>query len=393
MKFWNVILVVFVFAFVFNSAEIRAQALKSPQKISINDKSMPFKEGRTVIEEVEVTGLDNDFENYGGAAGEAVYKSDFLRVLRENRAAYAEDYFYFERVEKITSLLKEYLARKGYLKPEVTAFGKTLPKNRMRLIFSVERGARSSVSEIRFVGNKNIPGEELVANLKQCLGDDWEVFEQWRYQYYIQKCSSVAASSRGYFLAKIGMMPLQRFDNNYVVTIHVEEGARFLLGEIKVKGAKIFSESEILEMLGQKTGDVADGKRLREFVFEKLKKAYGDKGYPLYEAELEPVYFVPQEEGLDGIANITINVEEGQQFKISGIRFYGVDIDTEDRLLEILDFQKGEVYNESKIADGIRKINELKEFSEINRDADVDIKTGVELNEVFLRITTRKIKQ
>ena len=377
------IIFVLVLSFIFVSAQT--------SKINfLNNKSNPFKDGETVIAEVKFAGLDSDYEQYEGA----VYEKDFLRDLRERRLTIsAGEKFSSQKVEKILKFLKEWLSARSYLKAEVIALGKKLPKQQMQLVFDIKKGTMVRVSEIRFVGNKNILSEEYVENMKWCLQDSWTIYDKRYYDFCASKEIRILMYSKGYFQAKLKRVMPRLVDDNYVVTIEVEEGVRFVLGDVKINGAKVFSEKEILEMLGQKTGDAADGKNINEFVYEKLKRVYADKGYILYDAEFEPEYIEPKAEGADATVNISINIDEGAQFKLSRISFTGVDKEKEQELKEILSLKEGGIYNQSKLEEGIEKINGLNEFYVIDKLGDVEIRIAEDSAAIDLVIKLNKIQK
>ena len=256
-----------------------------------------------------------------------------------------------------------------------------------------EARAQVEVSEIRFVGNKAISSEEFVEDIKQKSGDGWKIFDERKYEYYVQKFSRSLAFSKGYFRMKIKRVTPQMVGGSYVVTVEVEEGRRFLLGEIKVSGAKAFSEKEIIGMLGQKTGDVADGRNLQDFVFEKLKRAYADKGYILYDAEFDPKFIEPEDENSDATVDVLITIDEDRQFKISRIILTGIEQEDARELKELLGFKEGEIFSQSKLEAGIKKLNELENLYFIDRDRDVEIKTRQEGEslDLFIKLTQIKI--
>jgi outer membrane protein assembly factor BamA len=182
--------------------------------------------------------------------------------------------------------------------------------------------------------------------------------------------------------------------SSYSVTIAVDEGVRYRVGKIKITGLKVFSEKELLEASEQQPGDIADGKKLQDFVYEKLKVRYHDLGYLLYNAEFDPEMIEPEAPGLDGTVNVAVTIEEGPQFKLGNISFLGTeDRDKVRELEELLGMKKGEVFSQTALEKGIKKINEQKEFRELNVDRDVEVRTPViagVANEVDLVINLRK---
>lgn len=143
----------------------------------------------------------------------------------------------------------------------------------------------------------------------------------------------------------------------------------------------------------EKKGDIANGKYLQEFIYEKLTEAYGNKGYVLYSADFELEFIEPQAEGLDGIVNLIFNIDEGRQFKVTIINFTGINEEAEKKLKEILSIKKGEVYNQSKLEEGIKKINGLKEFVPIDKDQDIETRTMWDESDISILIKTRRLTE
>jgi outer membrane protein insertion porin family len=387
----KIILIVLVIFFAFSCSKAFAQNSKSPPPISIlkDNKSAIFNEGETIIVEIKFTGLDFDYETY--TFEKPFYESEVHKLLRENRATIsADEIFNSKKIEKVIRLLKEWLTAQGYLKAKVVALGEKLSKNQMKLIFSIERGAMIRVSEIRFVGNRNVTSEEFIADFKQCSRNSWERFDKREYDYFSQMCSRRLMYSKGYFQAKIKRVTPRLIEDNYVVTIEVNEGISYRIGEIKIEGAEIFTEKEILEMSEMQMGDVADGKALQEFVYEKLRRTYADKGYVLYNADFDPEYIQSQAEELDAIVNVLITIDEGKQFKLRNISFVGVEKEKAQELKEILALRKGDVFNQSKFEDGIKKINDMKEFYFIDKEQDVEISINEDGGDIDLVIKVKK---
>lgn len=398
MRFGKIIFAVFAFFVLFiflTCAEIRAQNSKSPQPIRIlnNYGSIPFEDGKTLIAEVEFRGLDSNDGQSDGAAENLLTEEEVLKNLRLTRTAIrAGEEFYGSKVSKAVKVIREWLASNGYDQAEVAAFGEKLSKQEMKLIFSVKRGALARVSEIRFEGNSNISDEDFVVNFKKCLGDGWKIFEDKKYQYITRKCSLSLMHSKGFFRARINQVRPRRVEDDYVVTVGVSEGARYRIGEIKIEGATVFSEKEILDMFGQTPGDIADGKLLQDFFYEKLKRIYADQGYSLYNAEFDPEMIDPQAEGLDGIVNIKGLIDEGPQFRLATIKFSGIEREKAGELRKLFSLRDGEVYNQSKLEEGIKKINETKEFYFVDQDRDVEVRTGEGSRDIELVIKLSKIQ-
>jgi outer membrane protein assembly factor BamA len=121
---------------------------------------------------------------------------------------------------------------------KIVALGKKVSKDEMIMTFSIERGEKVFVTEINFIGNNNFTNEELVSNLKDKMEDSWQIFDRRKYEYYLQKYTLPLIRSKGLFKAKIDKITPKYSSDNEKVTISIEEGIRYRLGEIKVEGAR-----------------------------------------------------------------------------------------------------------------------------------------------------------
>src|SRR5437899_1985938 len=95
------------------------------------------------------------------------------------------------------------------------------------------------VSEIRFEGMKNVSNEELVEDFHKCWGSEPPIFDEKHYQYCVQKSSRSLMFSHGFFEAKIRRVTPLLLNDGYVVTIDVEEGIRYRIGEIKTTAREL----------------------------------------------------------------------------------------------------------------------------------------------------------
>jgi|KBSMisStaDraftv2_1062788.scaffolds.fasta_scaffold179572_1 outer membrane protein insertion porin family len=363
----------------------------TPQPISTTRKSPVFIEGKTVISEIEFQGLDPD-PNYGVYLEGSLYESDAVKLLREERALVAEgDRFAAERAGSVIKILKEWLSDEGYLKADVVAYGTRLGKDGMRLTFSIDRKYPLDPPELVFVGGENISNQEFVDNFKDCSGDGWKRNEFRSIEYYSHACSQKLLYHRGYFTGKIDNIDRKVVDNHYILTFHVHEGPRYRFGEIKIEGTRKFSKREISELLDLHPGDIADGTKLQDGVYEKLKDAYAERGYVQYNAEFDPEFIEPKDEGADGVVNVGITIDEGPQFSIRRIEFTGVNETEAETLKRNFELGKGDLFVPSKLAKAIEEINKTGEFRQLNKDRDIEIRTDEETPVVDLMIKLTRL--
>jgi outer membrane protein insertion porin family len=374
---------VYILLFILSACTLSLSQTQSTQKTE------QFKDGQTIVGEVKFLGLDSDFETFEGT----IYLSHVLKEFRENQVNMSVgDRFYYTNTEKGLKTLKEFLYANGYPDADVKVLGKKLPNNRIIIIFEVKRGQKKTVSEISFSGLKNFTNEELSADLKQCGGDSLEIYQVRKFEYYLYKCTKQYLASKGYLQAKIVSKKAMPTSTGIVVTVQISEGMRYRIGEIKLNGLHLFKPKEILDALGQSEGEIIDYKKFINFFYDKLKEKYEAKGYVECDIEITPEFIKPDIDGLDGTVNISVDINEGKQFKMSNVRIFGVDNEKVIELRKMLSLNTGDFYNVSELKKWIEKINELHEFYYVNFLKDVETLTDPENGEVNILLKVKLIQ-
>ena len=349
----------------------------------------------------------------------AVPESDVLKAFREQRAGISKEAIYDPvKARAASRILRELLAGKGYPNAKIGIKEEEVSATSIALTFEVEQGLRSRIVDIDFVGNENFKDGELRNSLQlvketglvsRFNGQD--ILDMRKLQYDLQKNVRSYMFSKGYFQARIGEPEVQGLgvkrtdfiplitlpiplistkDETLKITIPVTEGKIFRVGELKVEGNSIFSEQQILGAVGLRTGEIADGKRLQDAVYEDLKKVYGNQGFVNYNAEFEPEFKDNPTNPNEGIVDITITIEEGKQFTLRRLEFTGNTF-TRDRVMrrEFL-LNEGDIYNQQWLDISVARLNQTQYFDPIDKDQDVEIRTDEEEGNVDLIV---KIKE
>jgi len=100
----------------------------------------------------------------------------------------------------------------------------------------------------------------------------------------------------------------------------INEGKVYRIGELKIEGNSIFSEQLYSRVIGLKTGDIADGKRISDALFKNLKELYGSQG--LSSTPRNPPHLQREStESEGGYCGFVITIEEGKQFTLRRLEF------------------------------------------------------------------------
>jgi outer membrane protein insertion porin family len=349
----------------------------------------------------------------------AVPESDILKAFREQRVGISKEAIYDPvKSRAAVRVIRELLASKGYPNAKVEIKEEEISATSIGLTFTVDQGPRSRIIEIDFTGNEHFKDGELVGALElvketglisRFKGQD--ILDLRKLEYDLDRNVRSYMWSKGYFQARIGepevvglgikrtdFLPLITLpipllsskDDTLKIVIPVTEGRLYRVGELKVEGNSIFSEQQILGFIGLKTGEVANGKRLRDAIYEDLKTAYGSQGFVNYEAEPETNFKDNPSNPNEGIVDITIRIDEGKQFTLRRLEFTGNTF-TRDRVMrrEFL-LNEGDIYNQRFLDISVARLNQTQYFDPIDKDQDVETRVDDEQGDVDLIVKVKE---
>ena len=353
---------------------------------------------------------------------EAVPESDVLKEFREKRVGVSKEAIYDPvKARNATRVIRELLAARGYPNAKVEIKEEEVSATSIAVTFDVEQGNRSRIVEIDFVGNEHFSDGELKGAMQyvkehglisRFKGQD--ILHMEKLQADLQRNVRAYMWSKGYFQARIGepeveglgvkrtdflpliTLPLPLIsskDDTLKITIPVTEGKVFRVGDVKVEGNSIFSEQQILAFMGLKTGEIADGKRIQDAVYDDksgLKTIYGQQGFVEFNAEFEPEFKDNPNNPNEGIVDVMIRIEEGKQYTLRRLEFTGNTF-TRDRVLrrEFL-LNEGDIYNSRALDISVARLNQTQYFDPIDRDQDVEIRPDEEKGDVDLNVKVRE---
>jgi outer membrane protein insertion porin family len=372
--------------------------------------------GVNVIFEVRELPIIRDLQFEGL---KAVPESDLLKEFREKRVGISKEAVYNPvNAQKAIRVIREMLASKGFPNAKVSVADEEVSATSVAITFNVEQGNKSRIVEIEFEGNEHFKDGELRSQLQlvQETGlisrfKGLDILDLRKLEYDLQKNVRSYMFSKGYFQARIlepevvglgfkrtDFLPiitiplplLSSKDDTLKIIIPVVEGKLFRIGELKVEGNSIFSEQQILGFIGLKKGDVADGKRLQDAVYEDLKKLYGSQGFVNYNAEFNPEFKDNPANPAEGIVDVTITIEEDRQFRLRRLEFTGNTF-TRDKVLrrEFL-INEGDIYNQIALERSVIRINQSQYFDPVDKDKDVEIRTNEDRGDVDLIVSVRE---
>jgi len=211
---------------------------------------------------------------------------------------------------------------------------------------------RPSIESFEITGNKDIKTEDLSKSLRNVGLATGKTFDRSVLEDVKQYLTD-QYFSRGKYAVRIDAQVEEVPDNRVRVKIEIKEGKRAKIRQINLVGNTTFEEEAILEEFELKTPNWLswyrqDDRYSRESLqgdLEKLRSYYMDRGYANFEIESTQVAIAPERDDIF----ITVNVNEGEVFKVSNVKLAGTFVVPESELKNFLFVKAGDTYSKKAI--------------------------------------------
>jgi outer membrane protein insertion porin family len=211
---------------------------------------------------------------------------------------------------------------------------------------------RPSIESFELKGNKDIKTEDLNKSLRNVGLAVGKTFDQSVLDEVKQYLTDQYFSRGKYAVhvdAKVEDVP----GNKVKITIDINEGKRARIRQINVAGNTSFSDEELQEEFELKTPHwlswyKQDDRYAREALsgdLETLRSYYMDRGYANFRVDSTQVAIAPEKDDIF----ITVNVAEGDVFKIGEVKLAGNLVVPESELRRLLMIKPGDTYSRKQI--------------------------------------------
>ncbi len=245
------------------------------------------------------------------------------------------------------------------------------------IIFVRERPA---IAQISITGNDSMDTEELLSGLKDIGLAEGRVFnnsvlnkieQELRRQYFSNGKYGVKLQST--------VTPLER--NRVAVDITIKEGSAARIKRINIVGNTLFEEEDLLEqfklgtsnMLSRVTKNDQYSKQKLSADLETLRSYYLDRGYINFKINSTQVSISPDKSDI----YITINITEGDVYKISDIKLAGKMAVPKEQIFPLIHLSRGTTFSRKDVVDSAERINDLLgkngyAFANVNSIPEID---------------------
>lgn len=275
-----------------------------------------------------------------------------------------------EAVEKVQKLYED----KGFFLAKVEAEVQILKQDEtVRLVFKVRENDKVKVKKITFLGNKHLGDSQLKSKMLTQEGGFFsglsgsgqykqEMFERdvqiLRFLYWNQ----------GYVQAKVDrpQVTVTPDKKNIYITIRIEEGEQYDVGDVDFAGDILFPKQELYEAIKIDDNGIFAYDVLQKDISE-LTAKYGDLGYA-YANVIPRTAFNAK----DRKVNLIFEFDKGSKVYFGKFNMVG-NSKTRDKVIRReLKIHEGELYNETRRRQSLENIQRLGYFDEVNFKTSID---------------------
>jgi outer membrane protein insertion porin family len=239
---------------------------------------------------------------------------------------------------------------------------------------------RPAIASVDFTGTKEFEKDALAKALKDVGIAESRIYDKATVERAEQELKRQYLSHGLYgVVITTTITPIER--NRVNVVFAVEEGEVARIRKITIVGNKTSSDSELLGLMALRTPgwftwySKADQYSKQKLTgdLETLKSYYLNRGYIEMNVDSTQVAISPDKKDI----YLTINITEGEKYKVSDIHFEGETFGREAELRALLLLKKGEIFSGERLTESTKRITERLgnfgyAFANINATPDLN---------------------
>lgn len=273
-----------------------------------------------------------------------------------------------ERVVKegVEAIRKKYRS-KGFRFVEVESEIDVNEKTKEATLFiHILEGQKYKIKDVRVEGAQAFK-EKKIRKLMKTKKDTWitsGVFDEEKFQKDLDRIQ-LFYQQEGYLDVKVS--PDFEYDQprrKIFIILQIEEGTRYVTGEIKIEGAQLFPESEIWQSLEMLPGTTYSQYYLA-LDMDRIRRYYFERGY--VDARIVPNIKLNRKTGK---VDVTYRITEGDLYFVDKVIVRG-NTKTKDMVIRReLRIRPGDKIDGEKIQKSIERLENLDFFEEVAHDME-----------------------
>ncbi|MBF0381263.1 MAG: outer membrane protein assembly factor BamA [Magnetococcales bacterium] len=271
------------------------------------------------------------------------------------------------RTKQDLALLQQAYRSKGMFLAKIDIEVDKKDNNQVNLVFKIKEGDKSTVREVRVIGNKNISDEKLLDDL-MIQATDWlswytddNTYEQEKLYFDQSQIKNIYLDA-GYINVSVdsSIAELTPDRSAFIVTHTVREGKRFRLGDITLQGNfDELPEEELYKELTIAEGEWYSRQQIK-FSINKLNDRIGDFGYAFLKINV-----ATDADTNSQIVNLAFNINKGRRVYVNRIKISGNTRTRDEVIRRKVSMVEGDIFSASNLRRTRARINSLNFFKNI----------------------------
>jgi outer membrane protein insertion porin family len=291
------------------------------------------------------------------------------------------------KIKKNVEKIRELYLQRGFYMAEVDYELHRDSPGQVDVYFRVHENSKVEIRRVNFTGNRNVSDTELRGVIMTQPGDLFSALTSsgtYREDVFQRDIMLIQSYyfDRGYVNVKVGdpRMELSPDRRSMYITLAIEEGQQYRIGQLDVKGELIESRETYLKKLQAKPGDVFNRTQVAQDV-QNIADLYKDKGYAYVNSTPET-----RVDDKARIVDLTFDIQKGPLVNFERINIRG-NTKTRDKVIRReMRIYEGEQYSQSLLDRSKRRVNSLGYFDKVELttkrgSADDTMDVNVEVGE------------
>lgn len=267
-----------------------------------------------------------------------------------------------EAAEKIRELYKS----KGYYNTEVHSAIESADNGTSIVRFDIQEKDKVVIREVSFSGNEHFSDGDL-RDVIQTAKRSWWI--SWltgsgilRMDVLQQDMERVAAfyHNHGYLDARIGEPAITEKEDGLYIDFPVEEGMRYRVGTVDIRGDLIRDKAELLHSLKIRDEEYLNRQTLREDM-ARLTDLYAEQGYAY--AEVNPRIDKAQS---GNRIDLLLEIAQGPEVYVNRVEIQGNTRTRDNVIRRDIALEEGSKFDSKALRTSTQKLNRLDYFESVN---------------------------
>lgn len=282
--------------------------------------------------------------------------------------------------------LTEFYRQKGYYNVKIQERTESLPNNEVLVEYQIDEKEKVHIRKIEFVGNEAFDDDDLRDEMETSEKGflSWitssGVLDKRKLEFDVQKIAGFY-SNQGFMKVKVGEPKVTYAeDEGLTVTIEIQEGPRYKVGDVSVEGELIETQEELLDRIKVRKGTYFNRESISRDI-QTLRNVYADDGHAYAEVGAHRT-----EDDVAHLVDIIYRISKGPKVRFERINITG-NTQTRDKVIRReLKAVEGEYFSAKAMSRSTLNLQRLGFFE----DVQIQTQKGSSEDQMVLNVKVKE---